>query len=452
MLLRRIFMATAVAIILLAAGSGGRGQTAVIAQSPTSDILNLVNSLRASFGLPGYTYNATLAAAAQNHANWMAQTAIYSHTGAGGSSPQSRANAVGYPGFVTENIVGGTGLTPQQGIAWWRNSALHFNTMISPRYTEAGVGFAQGHDQNFYVMVVGRPDGAPPAAPRTDEVAYPSAPLFVEPIPVSAPREDGSVWHVVGNGHTLWAIAARYEVTIAQIMLYNYLNENSTLSPGDELLIVLAEGQEPPPTPTPPATHRVRTGESAWVIAANYNLDLGQFLWLNQMGMEDTLQPGDEVKIRLLPGEVPPPTPTPQLAHIVKAGDTLWGVALRYGLTLEQLLSFNGINDRAMIMVGQELLIVPPTPPPTPTPEATWTMTPPPITAVFPSATPPPATSSATPTALAIAALSNQPTPPAAASRPPTDVGQMVGIGAMALAVGLVLIAGIGFVYWQREG
>lgn len=443
-MLRRILLVAGLTIVLLVAGSIGR-PTAVAAQAPTSDILNLVNNLRASYGLPGYTYNATLAAAAQNHANWMAQTAIYSHTGAGGSTPQTRANAVGYPGFVTENIVGGTGLTPQQGITWWRNSSIHFNTMISPRYNEAGVGFAQGQGQNFYVLVVGRPDSAPPAAPRTDEVTYLNIPFFVEPIPVSAPREDGSVWHLVGEGHTLWAIAARYEVTIAQIMLYNYLSENATIRPGDELLIELAEGQEPPPTPTPPATHRVRPGESAWTIAANYTINLAEFLWLNQMQMEDTLQPGDEVKIRLLPGEEPPPTPTPQLAHIVRSGDTLWGVALRYGLTLEQVMAFNGLNDAGMIYIGQELLIVPPTPTETPTPEPTWTVTPP-ATAVV--ATPTPDRPTFTPTAQTIAALASQPTP--SLVNPTPDIGQVVGIGAMALAIGLILIAGIGFIYWQR--
>ncbi|MCB8986169.1 MAG: LysM peptidoglycan-binding domain-containing protein [Ardenticatenaceae bacterium] len=266
-MLRRTLWAILIAASLLGMGSLGR-DTAVAAQSPTTDILTLVNALRASYGLPPFEYNPTLAVAAQNHANWMSQTAVYSHTGAGGSTPQTRANAAGYPGYVSENIVGGTKLTPQQGVTWWRNSAVHFNTMISTRYTQAGVGFAQGHDQNFYVLVVGQPDDAPVATTdRQEEVAYANIPFFVEPIEVSPPREDGSIWHTVGEGHTLWAIAARYEVSIADIMLYNNLTEDSTIQPGDELLIRLAEGQEPPPTPTPPATHKVQPGDSAGPFA-----------------------------------------------------------------------------------------------------------------------------------------------------------------------------------------
>ena len=444
-MLRRITLAILFTTLLWGVGSPKK-DTAVAAQSPTGDILTLVNALRASYGLPPFEYNPLLAAAAQNHANWMGQTAVYSHTGAGGSTPQTRANAAGYPGYVSENIVGGTKLTPQQGVTWWRNSAIHFNTMISTRYTQAGVGFAQGHDQNFYVLVVGQPDDSPIATTnRQEEMTYANAPLFVAPIEVSAPREDGSIWHTVGEGHTLWAIAARYEVTIADIMLYNNLTEESTLQPGDELLIRLAEGQEPPPTPTPPATHKVRPGDSAWTIAAWYNLDLGELLWLNNMQIDDTLQPGEEVKIRLLPGEEPPPTPTPQLAHIVQSGDTLWGISLQYGLTMEQLLTYNNITENDLLAVGQALLIVPPTPLPTPTSEPTMTMTPVEATAVStplfltPTFTPRPTVAAKLPT----------PTPPASSAS--DDMGQLIGVGAMALALGLVLIAGIGFVFWQRE-
>ena len=50
-------------------------------------------------------FNASLIQAAQGHSQWMLDTNIFAHQGAGGSWPWDRAQAAGYPcGFVGENI------------------------------------------------------------------------------------------------------------------------------------------------------------------------------------------------------------------------------------------------------------------------------------------------------------------------------------------------------------
>ncbi|MBE2221506.1 MAG: LysM peptidoglycan-binding domain-containing protein [Anaerolineae bacterium] len=445
---RKIIIATAIFILLTAVGAKGR-ETAVSAQSPTGDILTLVNQLRASYGLPPFSYNPQLAAAAQAHANWMSETAIYSHTGAGGSSPQTRANAAGYPGYVSENIVGGTNLNPGGGVTWWRNSSIHFATMISNKHTQAGVGFAQGNDQNFYVLVVGYPSDKPPeTAVREETVNYVDAPFFVEPIAVNPPNEDGSIVHVLGEGHTLWAISARYEVPIWEILLYNGLTEDSVIRPGDTLTIRLADGAEPPPTPTPPAHHIVKRGDNSWSIAAWYNISLADFLWYNSMGENDMLQPGDEVKIRLVEGEAPPPTPTPQLAHIVESGDSFWSIAVRYNLSLDELLSYNGLNEGSFLGIGDEIFIVSPTPPATPTlvPSETPVVM---ETAVATSTPfPTPNQLMPSPTPLQVAALAV--TPPASSSQTNSGVDDIIGIGVMAFGVGLLLVAIVGVVYLRK--
>ncbi|MCA9865927.1 MAG: LysM peptidoglycan-binding domain-containing protein, partial [Anaerolineales bacterium] len=233
-------------MLLIAVGFTGRAEAQ---GSPTNDILQLVNQVRAEYGLPSLSYNAALAAAAQNHAGFIAANAIYSHIGVNGSTWQDRAQAAGYTGYAGENLVGGTRLTPQQGVIWWRNSAVHFSNMLNPRWTEAGVGYAVGNGQNFYVMVFGTPNDAPP--PRGEQPVV-DVPFIVAPIELAQPNEDGSIIHTVLEGHTLWAIAARYEVSLADLYLFNGLNEESVINPGDKLTIRLADGQAPPPTPTPP--------------------------------------------------------------------------------------------------------------------------------------------------------------------------------------------------------
>ena len=152
--------------------------TAVQAQS-ASAIFQEVNQFRINNGLVPFQYSSALASAAQNQANYMAANTVFSsHVGAGGSTPQSRASAAGYVGRVSENIVGGTGMTAARGLTWWVNSPVHYNTLITSRYQEAGTGFATNGNENFYVLVVGQPSDAPPppAADNSPE------PLFITPI------------------------------------------------------------------------------------------------------------------------------------------------------------------------------------------------------------------------------------------------------------------------------
>ncbi len=332
-----------------------------------SQVFQLVNQVRAEHGLTPFQLNQALTTAAQNQANFNANNSYYGHTGQGGSSPQDRANAAGYVGYVVENVVGGTSLTPQQGVTWWINSPIHYNTLITTRYTEAGTGYATDGSQNHYTLVVGRRSDQPINSTGSNQPSGP--PALVVPITLSPPGEDGSIVHKVRSGQTLWAIAARYNVRLDTLLLYNNLNETSFIRPGDELLIQLAEGQSPPPTPTPPLTHIVREGETLWTVAARYNLKLSDLLWYNRLNEESIIQPGDELTIRLAEGQPPPPTPTPQLTHIVQSGESIWGIAAFYGLTIERLIELNNLVAGTIIQPGDQLFIrAPDQPTPTITP------------------------------------------------------------------------------------
>lgn len=419
------------------------GEKEVDAQSgPAGEILQRVNQLRAEHGLPPYRYNGTLSIAAQNHASWMAANVAYTHTGAGGSSPQDRANAVGYNGYVSENIVGGMGMTPNQGLIWWRNSAIHYRMMVSNRYSEAGVGFASNGTQNMYVLLMGRPASGPPAAAAAEEPQ--SEPLIITPIKLAEPREDGSIVHVVQEGQALWQIAAHYETELPDLLLYNNLDEDDFLQPGDEIIVRLPDGAPPPPTPTPPLAHTVREGDNPWIIAARYDIDIDTFFYLNGLTEDDLLHPGNEVRIRLAEGEAPPPTPTPKLMHTVREGDTAWSIAAQNGLTLEELLELNGLAENAVLSIGDELYVrATPTPQITPTPDVTATPQPSPTVTgdqlAFAAVSTPSTPTASTPTATPEAAVT-----PAAPPEPESGGGGWLYVASLLVAgVGVLLFAGI---------
>ena len=72
------------------------------------------------------------------------------------------------------------------------------------------------------------------------------------------------------------------------------MNADSMLQPGDQLIVRLAEGQAPPPTPTPPTHHVVRSGQSLWLIAALYDLTLEELM--DYMPVKDAKSHLDKAK------------------------------------------------------------------------------------------------------------------------------------------------------------
>lgn len=419
------------------------GETTAVQAQSASAIYQEVNQFRTNNGLAPFQYSSALAAAAQNQANYMAANNIFSsHIGAGGSTPQSRASAAGYIGRVTENIVGGTGLTAPRGLTWWVSSPVHYNTLITSRYQEAGTGFASNGTDNFYVLVVGQPSDAPPP-PAADTSP---APLYITPITLAQPGEDGSIVHMVQEGQALWSLAAHYEIALSDLLLFNSLPANAIVRPGDRITIRLAEGQAPPPTPTPPTMHTVLEGQSLWSIAVQYNVKLGDILWLNSLPEDVILQPGALIRVRLAPDEAPPPTATPILYHSVRANQTLWEIALTYGLTLDALLALNNIEQNVLLQPGDQLLVRQAEP--TPLPTLPPTETPLPATPTLPVPT-------QTATAVATAVSINQTnilaaTPEAVAETAvaaetnddsPTILGIFTALAAGLLILGLFAVA-----------
>lgn len=109
-------------------------------------LLGLINVERRRQGLAAYSLQSQLQAAARLHSTDMACNGFLSHTGSDGSSVRDRVERQGYSwSWIGENIYA-TGNTsssaPQQAFDWWMNSAPHRANLLSPNYTETGIGYA----------------------------------------------------------------------------------------------------------------------------------------------------------------------------------------------------------------------------------------------------------------------------------------------------------------------
>ena len=307
--LRATFGAALLALLLVCALPWGTAPRAQAQGDLAGQVVALVNSLRASLGLSAWTVDPTLMAVAQNHANWMVATGQYGHTGEGGSTPQDRALAAGYAGSVAENWVAGPGMTPAGAVDWWRNSGIHYATLTSTAQ-HVGVGVVRGSRGTVYVLVAGRP--SPPrrpvaaggTAPEEEDEDWP----VVVPITRAEPSENGRIVHVVQQGQTAWAIAAVYKVDLDEMLRINNLVRPVVLKPGDEVIVRLGEGESPPPTPTPPTEYTIQEGQTIWEVAVTHGLTVDQLLGFNGLTREDVILPG--TVLRLVPADYvaePPP-------------------------------------------------------------------------------------------------------------------------------------------------
>lgn len=171
---------------------GGVLTTPARAQDPASLMFAKINDLRAQNGLNQFSLNPALAAAAQQHSQYLASNPWGdAHREANGSTPQDRAAQHGYSGPVSENVVGGTNATVEWAFNWWMNSTIHRSNLLGP-YTEIGIGYAEGAYGRWFTAVFGGRGGgksisvpvqpvsgggsAGPAAPAATQRPQPTRP------------------------------------------------------------------------------------------------------------------------------------------------------------------------------------------------------------------------------------------------------------------------------------
>ncbi len=109
----------------------------------------------------------------------------------------------------------------------------------------------------------------------------------------------------------------------------------------------------PSPTPAPkkeplkPQTYKVVEGDTLLGIAYRYGITPETILWANDLGNGDLLQVGDELTI----------LPVSGVLHTVKNGDTLSGIAGAYGADPAKIVETNQMDDANALQEGQTLII-----------------------------------------------------------------------------------------------
>ncbi|WP_309397786.1 LysM peptidoglycan-binding domain-containing protein [Cerasicoccus maritimus] len=221
------------------------------------------------------------------------------------------------------------------------------------------------------------------------------------PTTTAAPAEpSGGRTYIVKKGDVLSKIARNNGVTLSEIMAVNGFTRETAnqlkigqviLIPSDSYSEPVAPVDAPAPTYAPVQiseegqSYKVQSGDNLSGIAKRHDSSVSAIISANGLA-SDRIYVGQEL---LIPKVAPKPEPVVgvpnsagEVTYVVASGDTLGGIARRYGVDVKTIMQTNGISDPRRLRVGQVLTI------PTGLEPVSSTPAPKPVTVVTPKPAP----------------------------------------------------------------
>ncbi len=176
----------------------------------------------------------------------------------------------------------------------------------------------------------------------------------------SQPANTESIEYTVQSGDTLSEIASRYGTTVQEIVDINNIQNPDLIYPGEKLRILTnstTQGNEERATGS--IIYTVKRGNTLSQIAREYNVSVEHIVELNDIENPNLIYPGE--KLRITESDVTELSPVNNdidVYYVVKPGDTLNSIARRFGITLNEILEYNDIQNPNLIYPGQTIKIV----------------------------------------------------------------------------------------------
>lgn len=151
----------------------------------------------------------------------------------------------------------------------------------------------------------------------------------------------GSNYYVVKKGDSLWSIARANGLTVDELKSLNNLSSN-VLHVGDTLLISSADSTCDDGNDN---YYVVKSGDTLWSIARKYNLSVNELKALNNLS-SNVLSVGQ----RLIVGK------ESSNDYVVSAGDTLWAIARKFNVSVDDIKTLNNLSSNNL-SIGMTLKI-----------------------------------------------------------------------------------------------
>jgi len=205
----------------------------------------------------------------------------------------------------------------------------------------------------------------------------------------SAPQKStAALEYTVASGDTLFSIARKFHTPLKDLMSLNGIQPTDVIRPGQKLKIPAqsyrAQGKvaqatakhpeakksasaTPKSRKTPKAQkalyHTVKHGDTLWEIARKHKLSVAELRKLNHMSKKQVIRKGMKLLVR--PGtettvaKAAKPAAPAKIAktYTVTKGDTLWLIAKRHRVSVEELRKLNKLKKGQYLRKGMKLVV-----------------------------------------------------------------------------------------------
>ncbi len=185
--------------------------------------------------------------------------------------------------------------------------------------------------------------------------------------------------HRVQPGDTVAEIARQYHTQAHVIRELNDLTANAKLMVGDDLRVPSGVTELPAKvqlaalrvdrgTRARGGVHVVKRGDTLSAIARRNRMSVRSLAAMNNIGVNDTIRAGQRLVVNKSAAGSTAATRTASTNHgagagsggssyTVRKGDSLWSIARRFGVSVSQIVAWNGIASDSTIKPGQKLTV-----------------------------------------------------------------------------------------------
>jgi len=172
--------------------------------------------------------------------------------------------------------------------------------------------------------------------------------------------------HIVRSGENLGLIARKYRTSVSRIKAWNGMR-STRIYPGQKLIVYAPGTSGKSKTTSSSRTastsksgyHTVRSGENLGLIAKKYGTSVKQLKSWNGL-KSNTIKPGQKLKVsnKVSKKTAIAAKPNGKLKyHTIKKGDTLWDISIKYHSSVAEIKKWNNITNSYRLKPGKKLIV-----------------------------------------------------------------------------------------------